>query len=210
MEVFPGARVSYEGRAAPHPTAGLRVGQKYTADTASKAVIPPLPTAIEDFGQERNNGVHQHALARGHKLGVFASSDHISQHTSFGGVYVENFTREGIIEGFKVRCSIAATDKIFVEFSCNGQAMGSVFETEGKPEMKCFINGTAALKRVTLVRNETNHQVWEPGKREFAGAFTDSSPLVGENRYYLRVEHTDGNMAWSSPVWVTVKAGGNR
>ena len=25
----------------------------------------------------------------------------------------------------------------------------------------------------------------------------------GENRYYVRVIQRDGNMAWSSPVWVT-------
>jgi hypothetical protein len=137
---------------------------------------------------------------------VFASSDHISQHTSFGGVYVENFTREGIIAAFQARRSLAATDKIFVEFSCNGQAMGSVFETGGKPELKFFINGSAPLKRVTLVRNEADHKIWETDKREFADAFTDPAPLTGENRYYLRVEQTDGSMAWSSPVWVTIKA----
>jgi len=84
--------------------------------------------------------------------------------------------------------------------------MGSVFETTGKPELRFSINGTAPLKRVTLVRNETNHQIWAPGKREFAGEFTDTASLTGENRYYLRVEQTDGNMAWSSPVWVTAKA----
>ena len=67
------------------------------------------------------------------------------------------------------------------------------------------LSGTASLKRVTLVRNETNHKVWEPGKREFKDEFKDSTPLAGENRYYLRVEQADGNMAWSSPVWVTVK-----
>ncbi|MSU59855.1 MAG: hypothetical protein EXS35_17095 [Pedosphaera sp.] len=210
VEIFQGARVSYEGLGTPQPTAGLRVGQKYTPDTASKAVIPEPPAAIADFGPERNNGVYQHALARGHKLGVFASSDHISQHTSFGGVYVKAVTREGIIEGFRARRSIGATDKIFVEFSCDGKSMGSVLETFGKPKLKFFINGTAPLKRVTLVRNETDHQTWEPGRKEIADGFTDAAPLPGENRYYLRVEQTDGNMAWSSPVWVTVKAPAQR
>lgn len=205
VEIFQGARVSYEGLGTPQPTVGLRVGQGYTADTASKAKIPEPPLPIQDFGAERNNGVYQHALARGHKLGTFASSDHISQHTSFGGVYVESLTRAGIIEGFKARRSIGATDKIFVEFSCNSQPMGSVLETSGKPELKFFIGGTAAIKRVTLVRNEADHQVWTPDKREFTGDFTDATPVAGENRYYLRVEQTDGSMAWSSPVWVTSK-----
>ncbi len=206
VEIYQGARVSYEGLGAPQPTVGLRVGDPYNPDNKSEAVIPAPPAAIEDFGKERNNGVYQHALARGHKLGVFASSDHVSTHTSYGGVYVEEFTREGIVEGLRARRSIAATDKIFVELSCNGQPMGSVFETAEKLKLKFLVNGSASLKRVTLVRNETNYQVWEPGKREFKDEFTDAAPLAGENRYYLRVEQADGNMAWSSPVWVTVKA----
>lgn len=205
VEIFQGARVSYEGLGSPQPTVGLRVGQKYTADTASKALIPLPPAAIDDFGEQRNNGLYQHALAQGHKLGVFASSDHISQHTSFGGVYVEENSRLGLIEGFQARRSIAATDKIFVEFSCDGKPMGSIFDATGKPSLKLAVNGTALLKRVTIVRNESNYHVWEPGKLDFEASFSDAAPLAGENRYYLRVEQVDGNMAWSSPVWVTVK-----
>jgi hypothetical protein len=158
------------------------------------------------WGQtDARNVVTLRALADGHKLGVFASSDHVSQHTSFGGVYVEEMTREGIIEGLKARRTVAATDKIFVHLTCNDQPQGAILETEGKPELKLAINGTASLQRVTLVRNEQNYQVFEPGKREFETTFTDAAPLAGENRYYLRVEQADGNMAWSSPIWVTVK-----
>jgi hypothetical protein len=56
-----------------------------------------------------------------------------------------------------------------------------------------------------LVRNEQNHQQWEPNAKTFSQTFTDESALPGENRYYLRVEQNDGNMAWSSPMWVKVK-----
>jgi hypothetical protein len=206
VEIFQGARVSYEGLGAPQPTVGLRVNQAYNPANASKAVIPAPPAPIEDFGKERNGGVYQNALANGFKLGVFASSDHISTHTSFGGVYVEENTRLGIVEGLRMRRSIAATDKIFVEFSCNGRPMGEVFEAKGHPELKFSVSGTAFLSRLTLVRNETNYKVWEPKARDFADTFTDPAPLEGENRYYLRVEQTDGSMAWSSPVWVTVSA----
>ena len=83
--------------------------------------------------------------------------------------------------------------------------MGSVFESADTPELTFAVHGTASLKRVTLVRNETNHQVWEPNNPDFAALFADPAPLAGENRYYLRVEQADGNMAWSSPVWVTLK-----
>ena len=43
------------------------------------------------------------------------------------------------------------------------------------------------------------------GKKDIDVEFTDADPIKGENRYYVRVEQTDGNMAWTSPVWVTYK-----
>jgi len=32
--------------------------------------------------------------------------------------------------------------------------------------------------------------------------YIDSGLLYHENYYYLRVTQVDGNMAWSSPIWV--------
>jgi hypothetical protein len=203
IEIYQGARVSYEGLNAPQPTVGLRVGEDYNH---SSTVIgkPVVGEPIRSF-TEKNNGVYQHALELGHKLGVWANSDHISTHTSYGGVYVKDFTREGIIEGLNARRTIAATDKIFVEFTCNDKLLGTEIALSGKPVLKFAIDGTAPIKRVTLVRNEKNHQQWEPGTKTFEQTFTDEAPLPGENRYYLRIEQSDGNMAWSSPVWVQVK-----
>jgi hypothetical protein len=203
IEIFQGARVSYEGLNAPQPTVGLRVGEEY--NHASTVVGKPVVgQPIRSF-TEKNNGVYQHALELGHKLGVWADSDHISTHTSYGGVYVKDFTREGIIEGLNARRTIAATDKIFVEFSCNDHLLGTEIAVSGKPVLKFKVEGTAALSRITLVRNEQNYQQWEPKAKTFGQTFTDESPVAGENRYYIRVEQGDGNMAWSSPVWVQIK-----
>ena len=181
----------------------MHEGQPY--NHASTVVgTPVVGQPIRSF-TEKNNGLYQHALEIGHKLGVWANSDHISTHTSYGGVYVRDFTREGIIEGLNARRTIAATDKIFVEFTCNDHLMGTEIELSGKPVIEFSVDGTADIKRVTLVRNEKNYQQWEPKAKTFAQTFTDEEPLKGENRYYLRVEQSDGNMAWSSPVWVQMK-----
>lgn len=203
VEIYQGARVSYEGLNAPQPTVGLRTGENYN-HSSTVVGTPVVGQPIRSF-TEKNNGLYQNALSLGHKLGVWADSDHISTHTSYGGVYVKEFTREGIIEGLNARRTIAATDKIFVEFECNGQLLGSQIEVTGKPAMTMKINGTAEISRVTLVRNEQNYQQWEPKAKTFEQSFTDETPNAGENRYYLRVEQADGNMAWSSPVWVDVK-----
>ncbi len=202
IEIYQGARVSYEGTGAPQPTVGMRVGEEYnhSSDVIGKPVVGQ---PIRSF-TVKNNGVYQNALQLGHKLGVWADSDHISTHTSYGGVYVKEFTREGIIEGLNARRTIAATDKIFVEFSCNDSLMGTEIESSANPMIKFSVDGTAAIKRITLVRNEKDFQMWEPGAKSFAHTFVDESPKPGEDRYYLRVEQVDGNMAWSSPVWVKV------
>lgn len=213
VEIFQGARVSYEALGAPQPTVGLRVGENYTPHKLAVDEHPKPPAALTDFDAGfpakpgYNNGVYQKALEVGHKLGVFASSDHIATHTSFGGVYVEEFTREGIIAGLNARRTCAATDKIFVELSCGDRLMGEVFAIEGKPQLSFRVEGTAALKRITIVRNEQDHHVLEPGGKSVSTSWTDEVPIAGENRYYLRIEQADGNMAWSSPLWITCGVG---
>ncbi len=204
VEIYQGARVSYEGIGAPQPTVGLRPKENYTPASGGKTPKPPAP--IEDFGKY-NAGVYQNALKLRRRLGVFASSDHISQHCSYGGVYVKEFTREGIIEGLRARRTLAATDKIYVEFVCNGKPLGSIFEGTGKPKLSIRVDGTASLKRVTLVRNEENYKTFDKiDGANFAIELTDEKPVQdGEARYYVRVEQSDGNMAWSSPVWITKK-----
>ena len=71
-------------------------------------------------------------------------------------------------------------------------------------EMK--VKGTAPITRVTLIRNEKDYEIFEPQaiSAEFAKTFVDEKPEPGEYRYYVRVEQGDGNMGWTSPVWVTV------
>lgn len=203
IEIYQGARVSYEGLNAPQPTVGLRTGETYN-HSSTVLGTPVVGQPIRSF-TEKNNGLYQNALSLGHKLGVWADSDHISTHTSYGGVYVKDFTRQGIIEGLNARRTIAATDKVFVDFTCSGHLMGTEIEVTGKPALEFKVDGTADVTRVTLVRNEQNYKMWEPKSRRVAESFTDEAPNTGENRYYLRVEQADGNMAWSSPVWVQVK-----
>ncbi len=200
VEIYQGARDSYEGIDVPQPPVAI----------GRIPLDPGAPLATErskaSFGQY-SAGVYQNALAQGHQLGVFASSDHLSEHVSYGGVYVKEFTREGIVEALKARRTVAATDKIYVEFSCSGHLLGTTYETSEKPTLRIKVDGTAPIARVTVVRNEANYETFQGDGQatEFEAEFTDGTPVSGENRYYLRVEQLDGNMAWASPVWVTFK-----
>ena len=39
--------------------------------------------------------------------------------------------------------------------------------------------------------------------RELDATFTDDAPLAGASYFYARLILVDGEMAWSSPIWVT-------
>jgi hypothetical protein len=182
IELFQGSRESYEGVGAPQP--------------------PVVAKSKSQFGKF-SAGTWQNALRLGHKLGAYASSDHRSVHVSYGGVYVKKFDRTGVFDGMDKRMTVAATDKIFMEFSCNGHPLGSALKTSEKPTLSMAVDGTAEIARVTLIRNEKNYQTFEPGSKIFNRSWTDPAPLAGENRYYLRIEQVDGNMGWTSPIWVT-------
>jgi len=198
VEIYQGARVSYEGIDTPQPLVGFPKNKKLKADAHGSVKTG------KDFGRY-NKGVYQNALKNGYKLGIFASSDHISTNTSFGGVYVEEFTRKGILDALNARRTIAGTDKVFIEFSCNGHLLGTVFETSDKPELKIAVSGTAPLSQVTIVRNEKDLKTFEPKGKTLTTTFTDESPVEGENRYYIRVVQSDGNIGWATPVWATFK-----
>ncbi|MEM9280913.1 MAG: hypothetical protein AAGA96_03740 [Verrucomicrobiota bacterium] len=189
LEVFQGSRDSSEGEGAPQPP-----------------IVVGGPKASK-FAGTLSTGTWQVALDLGHRLGAFASSDHRSTNVSYGGVYVKEFSREGIFDAIDARRTTAATDKIYMELSCNGHLIGETFETADALTLEINIHGTASISRVTLVRNEKDHQIWEPASHDihFETTFQDETPETGEHRYYLRVEQLDGNMGWTSPVWVTVK-----
>ncbi len=202
VEIFQAARVSYEGAGAPQPTAGMKDGQAYTINGDAKATAPE---PIMDFGKF-SGGTYQNALDLGRQLGVFTSSDHIAQHTSYGGVYCEEFTREGIIEALKQRRTIAATDRIYLNFTANDQPLGSIFESGEDAKLWFRVDGTAPIKRITIVRNEKDWKEYHDLEaKQFETEIVDTEMLDGENRYYVRVVQADGNMAWSSPIWITRK-----
>ncbi|MEM7699822.1 MAG: hypothetical protein AAF236_15615, partial [Verrucomicrobiota bacterium] len=186
LELFQGSRESSEGQGAPQPP-----------------IVVGGPQ-VSQFGAQAAKGTWQVSLALGHQLGAFASSDHRSTNLSYGGVYVKEFTREGLFDAIDARRTIAATDKIYLEFSCNGRLMGEEIAIENDPEFRMSVDGTAPIQRVTLIRNEEDYRIFEPESKatSWEMTLTDEDLPNGEYRYYFRVEQTDGNMGWTSPIWV--------
>ena len=112
-------------------------------------------------------------------------------------MYVDKLDREGLMRAIKARRTFAATDNVVVDFR-----MGESFTARGAAPIKAFIQGTRPLASVTLVKN--NRAIYsKPGEGpEMNFAYTDADAKAGDAHYYVRVQQKNGQIAWSSPIWV--------
>jgi hypothetical protein len=166
---------------------------------------PRSATEKTQIGGYEPKGFIWNAFAKGYKLGFQASSDHVSTHMSYGMVLTDDVSRQGIIDAFKRRHSYAATDNLIVEFRCGKQIMGDIFETKEPPTFDVKILGTAPVTKVSIVRDAKYIHVVEPKEKDVKFTFTDREAEPGTSYYYVRVEQSDANLAWASPMWITYK-----
>ena len=120
-------------------------------------------------------------------------------------VYVEELTRENIIEGIRARRAYAATDNILVDFRINGHFMGEAFETGQRPKLEAKIAGTGTIRKVEVIKNNTYVHTQRGQGPELAFTYVDNDIEAGEAYYYIRVEQENGELAWASPIWVTYR-----
>lgn len=178
VEIYQGYRTNYEHEGAPR---------------ADDPIARPA-------------GLVWNAWQKGLKLGLQASSDHVSTHASYGMIWVEEVSREAILDGIRARRSYAATDNILVDFRVDGSMMGSVIRSSGRPRLTAKVVGARPIDRIEVIRNNQYvHTHPGGGSAEVSFEYVDNSAPPGESWYYIRVEQEDGELAWASPVWVTVE-----
>jgi len=186
VEIFQGARTSAEHEGAP-----LAPTEKRTELWA---------------GNYRPLGFVWNAWARGYKLGVQASSDHVSTHTSYACVIAENSSREGLLDAMRKRHTYAATSNIVLDYrlTVGGQTylQGDELSAQALPEVSAKIVGSGPLKKVVVVRDNAYVFSKEPEGETFDLRYRENSLTPGQHYYYVRVEQKDGNVAWSSPIWI--------
>jgi len=189
-ELYQGFHASYEYQGAPR-----------TESDATGRV----------HGSYEKAGFFWNALAKGYKLGVQASSDHISTHVSYACIIADDISRRGMIDAMKKRHAYAATDNIILDCrmvdGASEYIQGDIFTASGRPRIVVRIKGTGPLDKVDLVRNNKFVLSKSPGTTDFDLTYQDSDARPGENYYYVRVIQKDGQMAWSSPIWVLWSAG---
>ncbi|MEW6360073.1 MAG: DUF3604 domain-containing protein [Planctomycetota bacterium] len=185
--------------------------------------------------REVDGGSVRDALNRGYRLGVMASSDthdscpgrccagnraaNINYKHGILGVYAESLTRRAVYEALKARRCFGATgERIRLEFSINEMFMGEemVLESPEVPRrLYLKVIGTDRIERVEIICNGKAAYTLAGESDYFAADWTDSTPLgqsltsqldgIAFDYYYARAIQADGNMAWSSPVWIRSK-----
>jgi len=186
VEIYQGYRTSYEYEGAPRAATTLN------------------PQAQKSGWQP--SGFWWNALAKGYRLGVQSSSDHWSTHISYACLLGENFTREGLLDAIRKRHAYAATDNIVLDFRARvGEStylMGDEFSSAAAPKLSVRVRGTGTIHQIDIVKNQKFVYTARPAAREASFEFTDQGFAPGQSYYYVRVLQQDGQLAWSSPIWV--------
>ncbi len=187
VEIYQGDRVSAEYEGAPKAA--------YAANPAS------APGGFRPLGYLWN------AWAKGYKLGVQASSDHLSTHISYACTIASEFTRQGLIDAMKLRHSYGATDNIVLDYRAESGGkhylQGEAFKSTAAPVLVINVRGTKLIRQVDIVRDNKFIHTRQPMAQEVSFRFKDTQPVIKESYFYVRVIQVDDQIAWSSPVWVT-------
>jgi hypothetical protein len=170
---------------------------------------PGAPKTVNDksdqvHGPYKPDGFVSLALSKGYRLGFQASSDHISTHVSFACILAEEFSRKGLADAVRKRHSYAATDNIVLDVRMGRLGiMGDEVRTS-RPELDVVVHGTGPLDRVEVLRDGGVEHTERPGNAEARFHWEEKAPRKGgrPNYYYVRALQKDGQMAWSSPIWV--------
>jgi hypothetical protein len=189
VEIFQGDRYSYECAGCP------------LSDPASSSTSASF-NVLETVKKE---GFVDKAWEKGYRLGVIASSDHLSTHISYALVYAESASREAIQNAMRRRHTYAATDNIILEYRMGEHFMGDEFTATAVPPLHAKIIGTGPIEDVVVVRNNKVIYQTSPKSATAEINYEDRAPRKGLNFYYIRAVQKNRMAAWSSPIWVNVK-----
>jgi len=219
---------SYKAMTIAHHTGGGPVPTDWNVKPGEKewlVEISSIHGTSEYYGGEAviyrpvKGAFVRDALLRGYRLGIIGSGDthdgHPGQRTMGAavsgllGVYSPELTREDVWEAFQRRHVYATSGpKIILEFRAADSPMGSeVTWAASMGSVPLFVRaiGCDEIISIEIIRN--GEKIFE---EKAEGVFVqflleDARPQPGTSWYYARILQKDGNMAWSSPVWVTME-----
>lgn len=150
----------------------------------------------------------------------FYDSNQSQYSAGLTAVLSKDHSRSSIIDAlFKRSCYATTGARIIIGFFIAGSTMGSEINSQTKPglafnrHLSGYVIGTEEIDRIEIIRNGEVYQSIEPKSDQYEFAIDDLEPLEKVSfpsahsnppfsYYYLRVTQKDGQVAWSSPIWV--------
>lgn len=144
------------------------------------------------------------ALARGYKMGFIASSDH-GYGAAYAAVWAKGCDRDSIFEALRSRRAYGSTvHGLALEFRVNGRPMGEeIAGAQGPRKLSIKVSAPSRIAKVIVFRGAGAAWTFEAEGRRFERSLEDDKDLPAPTWYYFRVELADGELGWSSPVWVS-------
>ena len=118
------------------------------------------------------------------------------------GACMPDLDRRCLIAALRNRQTYATTGaRILLDFAVSDLPMGAVGRAPAA-DCRATVHAVEPVHTVEIVKD--GRVVWshEPGELDVTVRWQDPDPPCAEHYYYLHVVQTDGQMAWSSPVWV--------
>jgi hypothetical protein len=132
-----------------------------------------------------------------YKMGFVASGDHNGMGVGVAALWVEELSRESILEAMRNRRCFATTgDKMIVDLQLN----------DGPPSLSIRVKGQRELEKVEILRNSKVIKEYPvlDGGIEFEASYADETYQEEKEvlYYYIRATQKNKEIAWSSPLWV--------
>ena len=190
----------------------VRFVEVYSAHGTSEFKDNPRPLTPQ------SNDPHkymQSALSSGLKFGVIGASDNHDSKPGrsvwgrypggLSGIWAKSLERDEVWDAIW-NYSVYGTskDRIYVEFFINNEPMGSSLESGDLVNIEAYIIGKTDDLVVEIVLDNQPVRRFETDNGMINFSIEDSI-LMGEHFYYLRVTQSNGERAWSTPIWVSVK-----
>lgn len=149
----------------------------------------------------------QDAWAKGIVIGVVAGPDH-GGGTGKAGVWAEGLTRESLFDAIRRRHTFGTSGaKIAIRFGAGDAMMGDRISHPKRPivfEVQAL--SMRPIREAVIFRNNQIVYQGDPMDTQLTLRWTDEHPPEQTLWYYVRIQCTDDEIAWSSPIWFVLSS----
>lgn len=180
------------------------------------------PRPIRTLKGEKDGQHVVDALRRGYRFGIIGGGDiqdgrpgdelhtlqkkpehyALSWRQGIVGVWAPKLTRQAVFEALWNRRVFATTNvRVFLDFRVCGHPMGAQVRHIGPRPIAIRAASEVAIATIEIVKNGRDAMRIAPNQCDVVWNQMDAE-TDAPAWYYARLTRADGEMAWSSPVWV--------